>query len=37
MSSTEENTGNRVYTMVAGVLMVVLLAFGMLHTFGVIR
>lgn len=36
MSSTE-NTGSRTYTMVAGILMVALLAFGMLHTFGVIR
>ena len=36
MSTTEES-GNRAYTMVAGVLMVALLAFGMLHTFGVFR
>jgi len=35
--STTDDSGSRTYTMVAGVLMVALLAFGMLHTFGVFR
>ncbi len=35
--STTESTGSRNYMMVAGVLMVTLLAFGALHTFGVFR
>ena len=32
-----EDSGTKGYTTVAGVLMVGLLAFGLLHTFGVFR
>jgi hypothetical protein len=35
--STEDTSGNPTYTMIAGLLMVGLLTFGMLHTFGVFR
>jgi hypothetical protein len=35
--STENAPGSRAYTMVATALMVCLLTFGMLHTFGVLR
>jgi hypothetical protein len=35
--STEDSSGSTMYTMVAGLLMVCLLTFGMLHTFGVLR
>jgi hypothetical protein len=34
---TEDSTGNTTYTMIAGLLMVGLLTFGMLHTFGILR
>jgi hypothetical protein len=35
--STNNDQSSRTYTMVAGALMVCLLAFGILHTFGVFR
>jgi hypothetical protein len=34
---TEDTSGSTTYMMVAGLLMVGLLTFGMLHTFGVFR
>jgi hypothetical protein len=35
--STEKASGSQAYTMVAALLMVCLLTFGMLHSFGVLR
>ena len=35
--ATQENPGSRTYMTIAGVLMVCLLTFGMLHSFGVLR
>ena len=35
--TTENDSGSKTYTMVAGALMIGLLAFGMLHTFGILR
>ena len=32
-----ESSGSRTYMLIAGILMVGLLAFGMLHTLGVLR
>ena len=34
---SNENAGNTAYTMFAGVLMVCLLTFGVLNTFGILR
>ncbi len=35
--ATENSSGNQTYTVFAAILMVGLLSFGLLHTFGVFR
>jgi hypothetical protein len=37
MATQEKSPGSATYTTVAAVLMVCLLTFGMLHTFGILR
>lgn len=35
--ASDSDSGNKTYTMIAAILMVCLLAFGLLNTFGVLR